>query len=205
MTPEQLVDYYVGLLIMEYFGLPKASGMISAVVSQAVASMIVLQVRSGFSLSSASGKQLDCIGQLIGAQRAVPGFVPGVEKFAMPGYPDPDAGDYIGFARYDDNPVPNGHWARYNDIDTAYIMADGIFAQFIRFLVAVRASDYSLEAIDDICFAFFGTLVVITDNLNMSMTYTHDETNDPGVLFAILKYLRLLPRPAGVSYTVIEV
>lgn len=204
MTPSELANYYAGLLIMQYYGLPNAVGTIRTFVTQMIASLIVMQVRSGFALSSATGKQLDCLGQIIGAQRSVPDFIPGVEKFAMPGYDDPDAGTYIGFARYDDNPPPNGHWARYTDIPTAYIMADGIFAQYIQFLVAVRASDYSLSAIDAIFFAFFGTYVTITDNLNMTITYTHD-TSDPGVLFSILKYQGLLPHPSGVRYTVVEV
>lgn len=204
MTPAELAIYYVELLIMEYFGLPKASGTIQAYVTQAIADMIVLQVRAGFSLATATGRQLDAIGELLGLQRSVPGFVPGQPEFAMPSYNDGAAGTYIGFARYS-GIQPNGHWARYTDTPTAYIMTDGQFAEFIQFNIAVRASDYSLKSLADIFFAFFGTLVVITDNLNMTMTYTHDATNDPGVLFAILDYLELLPHPAGVQAIVVTI
>lgn len=204
MTPSQLVSYYVNLLIMEFFGLPLASGTIAAFVTQAVADMIIMQVRAGFSLATATGRQLDALGELIGVQRSVPGFTPGLPEFAMPGYADGAAGTYIGFARYF-GIQPNGHWARYTDSATSFIMTDGQFAQFIQFLVAVRASDYSLKALADIFFAFFGTLVTITDNLDMTMTYTHDATNDPGVLFAILDYLNLLPHPAGVEPFVVTI
>ncbi len=205
MTPAELVAYYVSQLIMEYFGLPQASGTIVAYTTPAVADLIVMQVRAGFSLTGSTGKQLDAIGQVLGVQRNIAGFTPGTPEFAMPNYADGAAGSYIGFARYDDNPVPNGHWARYTDSPTQYVMTDGQFAQFMQYLIAVRASDYSLQAIADIFFTFFGTLVTIDDNLDMTVTYTHDATNDPGVLFAILDYLNLLPQPAGVEVVVVTV
>lgn len=205
MTPAELILYYVNLLTMEYFGLPNASGMVAAFTTQAVADMIVMQVRAGFALGTATGRQLDAIGQIVGASRSVPGFVPGTPEFSMPAYGDGAAGSYVGFARYDDNPVPNGHWARYTDSATQYVMTDGQFAEFIRFLVAVRASDYSLEALDEIFFAFFGNYVTITDNLDMTVTYTHSASTDPGVLFAIVDFLGLLPHPAGVGVAVVSV
>lgn len=204
MTPAELVLYYVSLLVMEYFGLPQASGMIGAVTTQSVADMIVLQVRAGFGLGTATGKQLDAIGEIIGVQRQVPGFNPAQPEFSMPRYADGSAGSYIGFARYA-GIQPNGHWARYTDTPSAYVMTDGQFAQFIEFLVAVRASNYSLEALDAIFFEFFGDYVKITDNLNMTMTYTHSASTDPSVLFAIVDYLGLLPHPAGVAAIVVTV
>lgn len=205
MTPSELSAYYQNLLIMEYFGLPLARGTVEAYTLQAIADMIIMQVRSGFDLDSAAGRQLDALGELVGLQRSIPGFLPGTPEFAMPEYSDVDAGTLVGFARYDDNPVPDGNWARYTDSPTQYVMTDGQFAEFIRFIVAVRASDYSLKALADIFYAFFGTLVTITDNLDMTVTYTHDATNDPGVLFAILDYLGDLPRPAGVEAIVVTV
>ncbi len=205
MTPSELAQYYAQLLVMEYFGLPMATGTIEAVTTQSIADMIVMQVRAGFSLSSATGRQLDAIGQILGLQRSIPGFSPGTPEFSMPEYADAAAGSYIGFARYDDNPVPNGHWNRYTDSPTSYIMTDGQFAEFIRYIVAVRASDYSLKSISDIFYVFFSGYVTIDDNLDMTVTYTHDATNDPGVLFAIIDYLGDMPRPAGVEAIVITV
>lgn len=203
MTPAQLVAYYVSLLIMEYFGLPQAGGMIAAFANQSVASLIVMQVRAGFSLVTATGRQLDALGEIVGLQRRIPGFDPGVDEFAMPRYADGAAGSYIGFARYV-GIVPNGHWARYFDIPTAYILTDGQFAQFIQFIVALRAIDYSLEDLDDVFFQFFGNYVTITDNGDMTMTFTHNSA-DPNILFALVDYLGLLPHPAGVGYNVVTI
>lgn len=204
MTTAELVIYYQQLLIMEYYGLSNATGMIGAFVTQAVADLIVMQVRSAFALGTAIGKQLDALGEIVGVQRQIAGFTPGTPEFAMPRYSDGAAGSYIGFARYA-GIQPNGHWARYTDQPTAYIMTDGQLTQLIQFLVAVRASDYSLEELDDIFFSFFGTLVTITDNLNMTMTYTHNATLDTGVLFDIINYLGYLPHPAGVAYNVVSI
>jgi hypothetical protein len=201
MTLDQLVSYYVNLLIMQFYGLPKAVGMVSAFVTQGLASLIVLQVRSAFGLGTAVGAQLDCLGQLVGLQRSVPGFVPGTPEFAMPDYSDPAAGSYIGFATYG-GPAPSGHWARYADSPTSYIMSDPLFMQLIQFVVAVRASNYSVAALAAIFFEFFGPLVTLTDGQNMTLTYTHSHT-DPSPLFAIIQYLGLLPQPAGVAVTVV--
>lgn len=205
MTPSELVAYYVNLLIMQYFGLPKASGTVAALTTQAVADMIVMQVRAGFALNTATGRQLDAVGQILGLQRSVPGFTPGTPEFSMPEYSDVGAGTYVGFALYDGSPAPDGNWLRYTDSPTQYVMTDGQFAQFIAFVVAVRASDYSLKSLADIFYAFFGDLVTITDNLDMTVTYTHDATNDPSVLFALVDYLGLLPGPAGVEIVVVTV
>ncbi len=205
MTPSELAQYYTNQLIMEYFGLPLARGTVTAFTTQAISDMIVMQVREGFNLDSAAGKQLDALGELVGLQRSVPGFTPGFPEFAMPDYSDVDAGTLVGFATYDDNPPPDGYWANYDDSPTQYIMTDGQFVEFIRFMVAVRASDYSLKALTDIFFIFFGTLVTITDNLDMTVTYTHDATNDMEILFALLDYLGILPRPAGVQAIVVTI
>lgn len=204
MTAADLVIYYQQLLPQEYYGLPNASGTIAAYVTQSVASLIVMQVRAGFALSTATGKQLDAIGEILGVQRSIPGFAPGTPEFAMPRYSNGAAGTLIGFARYV-GLAPSGHWARYTDIPTSYIMTDGQFAQLMQFLIAVRASNYSIKALNDIFFKFFGTLVKITDNFNMTVTYTHDATNDPSPLFAILEYLGFLPASAGVEIIVVTI
>ena len=202
MTPAQLALYYVNLLVMEYFGLPKAVGTVNAYVTQAIADFIVMQVRAGFSLAMATGRQLDALGEIVGLQRSLPGFAPGEPEFAMPPYSDGSAGTYIGLARYAGT-QPDGHWGRYTDSPTAYIMTDGQFSQLIQFVIAVRASDYSMQALCNIFFQFFGVLVTITDNLDMTMTYTHDADSDPSQLFPIIVYLGLLPRPAGVAAIVV--
>lgn len=200
MTPSELVIYYVNLLTTEYYGLPAASGSVAAVVTQAVADMIIFQVRAGFALATAVGQQLDLLGDLVGLSRNVPGFVAGVPEFAMPRYSNVSAGTLVGFARYA-GPAPTGHWARYTDIPTSFTMSDALFRQFIQIMVAIRASDYSMQALDAIFFQFFGNYVKIVDNANMTMEYQH-ALADPGLLFAILDYLNLLPHGAGVAYTV---
>lgn len=202
MTASDLVNYYVGLLIMQFFGLPKASGMIAAFVGPAVSDLIVLQVRAGFNLATATGRQLDALGQIVGLRRSAPGFASTEAFFKLEPYVQWGSGG-IGFSRYPEGPTP-GLWWRYADVPDSFIMSDALFAQLIRFVVAVRASDYSLDALDAIFFAFFDDNVQISDNGDMTMTYNHDST-DPGVLFPLIAYLKLLPHPAGVAYTVVEV
>ena len=74
MNTTDLILYYVDLLIMQYNSLPKARGMVSAFVTEAVADQISIQVGQAFDLNTAVGVQLDMIGAFRGARRAVPGL-----------------------------------------------------------------------------------------------------------------------------------
>lgn len=50
MTTDQIIQYYVNLLIMQYYGLPKASATIAASVGPIIMDQLPLQVMNGFNL-----------------------------------------------------------------------------------------------------------------------------------------------------------
>lgn len=200
MTDQELVAYYVNLLVIQYKTLPNAQGTIAALASEAVASQIYSQVLNGFNVQTAIGKQLDLIGEYVGAQRVVPDFTPAAIYFAFPPYAGPTPPD-VGFALYADTTDPPDLWREYTTTDTAYTLTDGQMRALIQYLIAVHNSDHTLNSIDLILQQFFGNYVLLIDNENMTITYQHDSA-DPNLLFSIIDFLGFLPHPAGVGIIV---
>lgn len=204
MTADQLVAYYKNLLIIQYKNKPKAAATVGLLSTQVIADLIYSQVQDGFDLSTATGEQLEILGSYVGVYRTIAGFSPsGVAFFQLPDYSD--GLGFGGFADYSDVADPINFWKLYTMIPTAYVMSDGQMSQLIAYVIAVHISDHSNASIDLILQQFFGIYATLTDNEDMTMTYTHDATNDPNLLFAIVNFLGLLPQPAGVAVSVVNI
>jgi len=204
MTPDELATYYANLLIMQYRNKPKAVATIKAVAAALIAGNLNLAMREAFDLETAVGPQLDIIGQYVGAsRRVVVSGLGGLKYFTMPGYNDTPVAD-SGFASYDDAAPPENFWLSYIDSNSdSYVMDDGVFRRFIKYLIALHKSDHSLKDLDDLLLASFGEYLTLTDNGDMTITYAHD-AGDPDILFTIINGLGLLPHPAGVEVIVTE-
>lgn len=69
MTTQEIVDYYVNLLIQQYINLSKARGTIEAFVTDAVMDQLPNSVNDAFDIDSAVGAQLDILGKYVGQTR----------------------------------------------------------------------------------------------------------------------------------------
>lgn len=203
MTDSELVAYYQNLLVVQYKVLPNAQGTIGALATEVVANQIYNQVMQGFDLTTAIGAQLDVLAQYVGAPREIHGYNPLIPYFSFPPYAGPTPPD-IGFASYSDVTDPPDLWLSYSTATTTYVLTDGQLRQLIAYLIAVHASDHTLQSIDLILQTFFGVYCTMTDNEDMTMTYTHLLT-DPNYLFSIIDQLNLLPHPGGVEVIVVEI
>lgn len=204
MNPTELITYYINLLIVQYATKEKARGTIGAFVTQAVADMIANQVRAGFDLNTAIGAQLDAIGTYRGATRQIFGLDITKDYFSLMPYNGSPA-SFKGFSMAADYFTDNWYWLTVADFSAAqYTLNDGELRTLIRYLAAVQKAFHSVSEIDDILNEFFGEFLTVTDNLDMSLTYTHD-TADPNLLFNFVEFLGVFPRPAGVSVNVVEV
>lgn len=204
-TPADIVTYYQNLLIIQYKRSVKAFQTIGALSTEVVADMIYTQVQNAFSLETAIGAQIDILGAYVGAHRFLANFSSTNTFMAFPFYADAGAGSVVGFASYADVDPPVGYWRLYTTVDTSLILTDGQMRDLTKYLIAVHASDMSNSSIDDILLAFFGTYATLTDGEDMTLTYTHDATNDPFQLFAIVQFMNALPSPAGVTINVVNV
>ena len=71
MITADIVKYYVALLIMQYVGKPKAESTIALLCGSLIADQIYTQTRDAFDIETATGKQLEMIGNYVKAYRNV--------------------------------------------------------------------------------------------------------------------------------------
>ena len=215
MTTDELIQYYVNLLVIEYKTLPNATATIQLLVTDVVADQIYNSVLNGFNISStlntlyglstAIGAQLDVVGEYVGAQRALFGFSPtGVYMSFIPYSTSPVPAN-VGFAQYSDAAPSVDFWLSYSASSGAtYTLTDGQMLQLINYYIALHACDHTNYSIDQIIAQFFAPYLSLTDNGNMTITYTHN-TADPNILFNIVGFNNALPRPAGVNVLIVEI
>jgi hypothetical protein len=210
MTESDLVLTYQALLPIMWSGpnTPKAQATIGLLAETAIGSQIVGQVFDGFALTSiysqvpAVGRQLDIIGQFVGAQRFLPTYNLSVVYFGQQdttGSYDPDSG---GFGDASSATPPTDYWlSTTGSIGGGYTLSDAQMIQLIQYLTAINHANFTVSEIDAILFRFFGPYVVASEG-PMQITYTQS-ASDPGALFGIVSYLSAFPRPAGVEVVVI--
>lgn len=208
-TAEDIIEYYQNLLIAQYATKPKANGTIGALIGGTgnfgiVANAIYGQVRDGFDLDTAVGKQLDMLGLLRGVDRNF--FSLDISKVFLPlvSYDDPDVGTLPGIASYDDPVQPPSIYTMTYDDFIENVLADGDFRRVIKFLAQVQSCDYAYGTLDAILYTFFADKVNLKVTGPMEITYQH-LTSDTDNLFEIIHQMGLLPSPAGVHVLVTEV
>jgi hypothetical protein len=207
MNPTALIAYYTALLILQYNDKPKARATISTIVDAEVANMVISQVEGAFDISTAVGVQLDAIAKYVGAQRVIYGLSISTTyfQFRLAADAAPPATTWNGFATAA-HPVTAWFFLDVQDFDSnVQTLTDGQLRMLVEYLAALESTDFTVEETDDIFSEFFGTYVTWTDHMNMTMTITHDNTNDPDTLFEIVKFLGAFPRPAGVALNVVEI
>lgn len=199
MTTEELITYYVDLLIMQYHSQGRARGTVEAYVGQVVADQIGTKVRDAYDLDTAVEKQLDVLASYVGAQRNVKGLDLSRSYMALPYYADPAPDAYAGLRVYGD--TSENFFARYNDFKNSYALNDSELRKLIRLRIALNRSDYSLKDIDAIMYEFFVNDCSIVDTGNMEITYAFNPAStDPFIKIAI--FTNSLPKPAGVNVVI---
>ncbi len=207
MTTEELIQYYVNLLIIQYATKQNATATIAVLCGLLIQDQIISQVGDGFlftvspigqPIGGAAGVQLDAIASYRGAQRVVYGLAPQT-YFEMGDALSLDT-DVPGFIDAGDLPT-DVTWLFLMSQDTQqplYSLTDDQLYRLTQLRAQVQRSDCSLADIDRILLEFFGDTVALLDNENMSMFYIglFGET-DP--LFSIAAITKSLPAPAGVQ------
>lgn len=204
MTIDELIAYYQNLLIIQYKTLPRASATIGALATEIIADLIYTQVQDGFDVNTAIGDQLDILGVYVGARRFLANFSSTATYMAFPLYSNAGASSVVGFSSYSDVSAPVGYWRSYRTTDVPLTLSDGQMQLLIKYLIAIHFSDTSVSSIDLILQEFFGNYLILTDNRDMTITYTHT-SSDPSQLFSIINYMGILPKPAGVGINIVIV
>lgn len=74
MTTQEIIDYYAGLLILQYIKKEKAYATIQTLVEPVIMDQLPVDVQDAFNLNTAEGVQLDVIGKYAGITRYVYDF-----------------------------------------------------------------------------------------------------------------------------------
>lgn len=206
MTTQDLIEYYVDLLIMQYATQPNAQATIAAFVAQEINDQIYTTVASSFNFAlspigiqpdSAIGVQLNAIATYRGAQRIYYGFAGNnyyewADAQDMSTYANPGMMDAA-----DPSAVTWYFLTAENTQQPIYSLSDAQLYMLTQFRALTQSSFLSIEDIDDILFEFFGNNVALVDNENMTILYVA-LTSDSDPFFGICAISQSLPRPAGV-------
>lgn len=214
---QNIIDYYVNLIIIQYNNKPKARGTVDALVSSALAEGVVFDVQDGFNIDTAIGVQLDILGKYIGVDRFYLsrlffGKFFGFTDASNPDY-DPDfvgldftddflidesANNFqvIGFDNAD-SPDKEGVFLNANDvISTEFKLNDDSYRILLKLKIVQNHANHSFNSIASSIFEFFGSSIVVKDNYDMTMTYIIDDDSANIVNAALQK--EVFPRPIGV-------
>lgn len=204
VTVQGIVDYYVNLLIIQYHNKPKAKAMIDLFVSQLIASGIIFDVRDGYNLETAVGKQLDVIGKYVGVNRTFKAQDLH-DFFGLTFYDevDPDLMDKWGFTNYTnfDTLIENGTLTYNSIILKDFNLSDEDFRVIIKLKIIQNNSNHSYKSINDSMFAFFGNELIPDSDQDMHMYYFVPAAFSQIILAAIIK--KVLPKPMGVGLSYI--
>jgi hypothetical protein len=197
-----LKDYYWNLIIIQYFTKPRAIRTVRLFAGEAVADLLEQQTRDAFDLTTAVGAQMTILSKYRGLARKYFGLDLTRNYFTMPGYGESTT---FGFALYGGIGSVTWYFMTYKDGTAAVnTLTDAEARAAMQFLTKSQSMFLGLGEIDLLLYSFFGIKVNLVDNFNMSITYQHDAM-DTDTLFHVLEYTGSLPRPAGVSMTVVEV
>ena len=201
---DEIIAYYVNLLIMQYHDKPNAKGDIAAFVKQAFANNLVFQLERAFDLDTAVGAQLSILAKYVGTARVVRGYL-------IEDRPYFQLGDYasvankIGMRSYT-TPRPEGEVYFYSyavNENSEYTLTDGELKFIIDLLVIKNNSTAGFKDIKELIFNKFGTDLSVFDNKDMSLTYFTGLNISSVIRIAVAQ--DYLPRPACTGLKVFSV
>lgn len=196
---ERFLEYYLKLIIIQYYNKPKARGEVSLSLSHYSNVYELIQLfYEAFDLDKAVGVQLDIIGKIEGIPRSIPFIIP---KKAFGFNDNPNSGTFGD--KFNDDIIAYPFADKFTPNYTDYQMDDTTYRKFIKIKISKNTAGACLSSGDKIGIqeavinAFDGGAYVV-DNYDMSLTLYVTQA-----YVALMRYvlaLDLLPRPQGVRY-----
>ena len=95
----EIINYYVNLLIIQYHDRPKAKSEIELFVKELFADGLIFELQNAFEIDTAVGIQLDILGEYVGVDRILRGYLVNRQYFQLATYTDAGI-NKIGFRSY---------------------------------------------------------------------------------------------------------
>ena len=194
MTTQELIDYYVNLLIIQYHNKPKAKATIADFCSEIIADQIYTTVQNAFDINIAVGKQLDYIGEYVGVRRNILTTTLARDYFIMP---DVNGTNFnYGFADVTSPDPIFWYFLTVTEGQTVYSLTDAEMKNLILFKSIVNNLFLSFANIDNLCYNFFGNTIGMFEDL--MIIYYIEKISTVNPFFQIVKETNNLPKPSGV-------
>jgi hypothetical protein len=194
---ENIINYYVNLLIIQYNNKEKARKTIELNIRTLINDNIVCEVQDAFNLETAAGEQLDIIGNYVGVDRFYSSISELVgEFFGMTSYSTLGSDTTVGMTDFTGYATDVGGFATYEDLGAGQKLDDDDYRFIIKLRIVQNNINHSHKSIDDGLFQFFGSDLVMSANDNMTMVYF---ITGSAVDLGIIAFSKgVLPRPMAV-------
>lgn len=208
-TVNELLNYYVGLLIIQYANQPKAMATINLLAAALMANGVYLDVLNGYNITgdnTAIGTQLDIIGKYVGVNRNFPELI--LENYSAMITADdvaspPSSPPAFGFstaATISDYEY-NGTLICEDIIATNEQLTDASFLTLIHLAIIQNNMNYSMGSVDALLFEFFG--LDLRAEYPSAMHWVFFISGSLTSLLQAIIYKNLLPVPIGVGALVV--
>lgn len=199
---ENVIDYYVNLLIIQYNQLEKAKATVNLQVRTLLNDDIYSQVQDGYNLDTAVGKQLDVLGTYIGLDRngAFEIINPNNNLFGVIANDSLQSDALFGVVDNAQFETIDAHilGAEEDDFITSQQLNDESYRFVLQLKVLQNNINHSEKEINEAVFEkFSGQLVPSSVTGSMAMSYIIDNNIVPLALIAFQK--GVLPRPMAVK------
>lgn len=192
----ETIEYYKDLLLYQYINLPKARLVIDAAVRSAVVDLLPIAMRDAFDIETATGDQLDIIGEYVGLSRIVPIQVDR-DYFVFDDYEMPLTNP-VGFTSWEET-LQNIDGSTYNyvlSVNSWSTLEDSEYRLLLKLKVILNASSNTTYEIFSLLQDFFGNDLVFFDGQDMTISYL--VTSNIQRIVSIAYDVGLLPKPMGV-------
>ena len=198
MNNEDLIGYYKNLLIIQYRGKPKAEKTIEAFIRLVILFELINQVKKGFDINTAQGRQLDILAKYAGVRRQITGVDFSRRFFGYSTYDEPDPPyKWTGYVSYENSSAGSSKVFSYDENQAELlVLNDSELRLFIRLGVFRNSKNTSLKEIDDFLLGFMPS--VSAEEIGL-MRLRFVAPNDLDYLFPIIQGEGLLPKSAGES------
>lgn len=197
---ETAKEHYKDLLLYQYINQPRARATIDILVSQALVDLLPNDLVESFDIDTATGAQLDILGEYIGLDRMVQSIIPR-DYFTLDDYETPLTAGAFGFTSYLD-PVLNADVSMYLYVFYAGAnnrLEDSEYRILLKLKAALNSSQNSLYDINILLSGFFGESIYCSDQFDMTICYFI--TSELSRIMTIAKNENLLPKPMAVQIT----
>lgn len=206
---EEIINYYVKLLILQYRNKPKAKGTIEslakALFEDINGEVFLLNYQNSYDLDTSLLAQLNTLAKYIGFSDRL--YIIQDEYFKLSDYNATD--ETPGLSSYDGANVgyPLLSYAGYTYIEQSVTNIAGIsfFRNVLKFLTEMKNETVSLESLDRLLYKYFGYDLYVEEG-NKVVTYMYSDNlletfdSDIDLLEAFIK--KYMPKPMGCGISI---